>query len=70
MGRDTESTVYAAELLAILLALQILIFNPNPHHQKATIFTDNQSALKTIRNPGNTSGQYILDELLQLFGRT
>ncbi|RMZ90276.1 hypothetical protein DV736_g2490, partial [Chaetothyriales sp. CBS 134916] len=65
MGTDTQSTVYAAELKGILLALEILIANPNPEHNSFTIFTDNQSALKTLRNPGNTSGQSILVELLQ-----
>ena len=60
MGKDTEKTVYAAELQGIHLALQILQASPNTHGTTAVIFTDNQSALKTIRNPGNTSGQYIL----------
>jgi ribonuclease HI len=66
MGRDTESTVYAAELKGILLALQILEATPDLHHKKATIFTDNQSTLRTMCKPGNTSGQYILRDILQL----
>jgi len=66
MGRETESTVYAAELKGIALALQILETTPRPERQRVAIFTDNQSALRTIRNPGNTSGQYILLELLRL----
>ena len=66
MGKDTEKTVYAAELQGIYLALQILHTSPEIRNTKAVIFADNQSALKTIRNPGNTSGQYILAALLQL----
>jgi ribonuclease HI/exonuclease III len=66
MGKDTEKTVYAAELQGIHLALQILHTPRETRTTKAVIFADNQSALKTIRNPGNTSGQYILAALLQL----
>lgn len=66
MGRDNESTVYAAELKGILLALQILEATPDLHRKKTTVFTDNQSALKTLRKPGNTSRQYILKDILQL----
>jgi hypothetical protein len=65
VGKVTESTVYAAERNGIHLALQILIANSDPHRRRITIFTDNQSALMTIRRPGNMSGQYILRELLQ-----
>ena len=67
MGTDTQSTVYAAELKGILLALQILITSANTQHidKNFVIFTDNQSALKALQNPGNTSGQSILVELLQ-----
>ena len=65
MGTDTQSTVYTAELKGILLALEILIAHCSPDHHHFTIFTDNQSALKTLQSPGNTSGQYILAELLQ-----
>jgi ribonuclease HI len=66
MGRDTESTVYAAELQGIHLALQILETSLDCQHSKATIFTDNQSALRTVHRPGNTSGQYILRKVLLL----
>lgn len=41
MGRDAESTVYAAELHGIYLALQILETSPDCQHSKPTIFTDN-----------------------------
>jgi hypothetical protein len=42
MGSDTESTVYAAELQGIYLALCILETSSDYQHSKATIFTDNQ----------------------------
>lgn len=60
MGRDTQSTVYTAELQGISLALQILETSPVGQPSKATIFTDNQSALINMRMPGNILGQYIL----------
>ncbi|KIM92705.1 hypothetical protein OIDMADRAFT_88749, partial [Oidiodendron maius Zn] len=66
IGRDTKSTIYTAGLQGIYLALQILEASPEPQHRKATIFTDNQSTLRTIHKPGNTSGQYILRKLLLL----
>ena len=69
IGRDVESTVYAAKLKGIFLALQIIEALPNRQYTKTTIFTDNQSTLRTIYKPGNTSGQYILTELLQLLER-
>ncbi|OQV11086.1 hypothetical protein CLAIMM_14983 [Cladophialophora immunda] len=58
MGTDTQSTIYAAELKGILLALQILITRTGPEYNDKNfiIFTDNQSALKTLQNPRNTSG--------------
>lgn len=70
MGTDAQSTVYAAELQGMLLALEIIIANSNMLFHYFTIFTDNQSALKTLRNPGNTSGQSILVELLQTLDQT
>jgi hypothetical protein len=60
MERDTESTVYAPELKGIFLALQIIEATPELNDRKAIVFTDNQSALRTMRKPSNTSGQYIL----------
>ena len=69
MGRETESTMYAAELKGISLALQIVETLPNRQYTRATIFTDNQSALRALHNPGNASGQYVLRELLQLLER-
>jgi ribonuclease HI len=66
MGKDTESIVYAAELKGISLALQTLQDDTHVLRNKVVIFTDNQSALQTVHKPGNTSGQYILKEIIQL----
>jgi ribonuclease HI len=65
MGTDTQSTVYAAELKGILLALEILTANPCPNCNNVIIFSDNQGVLQTLRNPSDASGQFILVELLQ-----
>ena len=66
MGSESNCTVYAAELTDINLALRILRDPAISHPGRAVIFTDNQSALKTIYNPVHTSGQYVLEELCQL----
>jgi len=63
MGEENTSTIYAAELQGILMALEIALGQPST---RAAIFTDNQAALKAIRNPGTPSGQYILVEIIQL----
>lgn len=56
VGSETKSIVYIAELTDILLTLQILNVRLDFNSGKAVIFTDNQSALKTVRHP-----QYTLE---------
>ncbi|KAH0209288.1 hypothetical protein KCV03_g10337, partial [Aureobasidium melanogenum] len=57
MGNNTTSTVYAAELVGIELALQIA--QELEGCTGTTIFTDNQAAIQAIAHPAVSSGQYI-----------
>ena len=67
LGSDTQSTVYTAELNGILLALEVIRTELQPGNKKATIFSDNQGALKALRKPTNTSGQSVLIKILQVW---
>jgi ribonuclease HI len=62
MGKATDSTVYVAELEEIRMAMDIAA---EQHHSRIAIFTDNQAALRAIKNSGTPSGQYILLQIMQ-----
>lgn len=51
LGEESTTTVYAAELIGALLAINIAIRARKP---VVAIFTDNQAALKTRHSLGNT----------------
>jgi ribonuclease HI len=64
MGSDTLSTVYAAELQGISLALQIAkeYADGDGERRDIAIYTDNQAAIWSIAKTG-PSGAYILKEI-------
>jgi ribonuclease HI len=57
LGRQTTATVYAAELVGMLIGVEMAT---RSNRGRVLIFTDNQAALKALRNPKRPSGQYIL----------
>jgi ribonuclease HI len=67
MGSDTLSTVYAAELQGISLALQIALeyANESGARKQIAIYTDNQAAIWSIAKAEGRSGAYILADIAQ-----
>ena len=65
MGSDTISTVYAAELQGISLALQIAqeYAGRGGRRQGVAIYTDNQAAIWSISKAEGRPGAYILEEI-------
>lgn len=64
IGTEYQSNVYAAEMMGLVLASALAIRKRNSVSH-VTIFTDNHSAIDTIRNPGQQSGEYILKQALK-----
>lgn len=67
MGKDTVSTVYAAQLQGIVIALQIAKEDrcSGTVRDKAIIYTDNQAAIRTAAKPKGKSGAYLLQEIVK-----
>src|SRR5947207_3362309 len=62
LGTGKHANVFAAELIAIKLAMTI--FDTHPNHDALTTYADSQSALRALCAPRRQSGQYILAEVL------
>jgi ribonuclease HI len=71
MGDSETSTVYAAELQGIRLALQIADEDAEKGNKRdrLIIFTDNQAAIRTFQNPTGRSGAYIVADAIQLIDK-
>jgi ribonuclease HI/exonuclease III len=71
MGDSETSTVYAAELQGIRLALQIADEDAERGNKKdrLIIFTDNQAAIRTFQKPTGKSGAYIVADAIQLIDK-
>ena len=67
MGTENISTVYAAELQGVYMAMNIAIAKAttNPIIQKIIIFTDNQASITSTAEPKTQSGQYILKRIVE-----
>lgn len=65
MGSNTISTVYAAELQGISLALQIAqeYVEQGGKRQNIATYTDNQAAIWSLAKAEGRSGAYILEEI-------
>jgi ribonuclease HI len=72
LGTEDQSTVYAAKLTGIAMALARAIQNNNDElrptavgsaritAREQTIFSDSQAAIQAVQNPLRPSGQYVL----------
>ena len=62
LGSEAQFNVYAAELKAMHLGLEIL--EDNDEYLRCHLYTDSQAAIKVIAHPCRQSGQTIIREIL------
>ncbi|OQD93993.1 hypothetical protein PENVUL_c163G00911 [Penicillium vulpinum] len=69
LGTDSQSTVYAAELSGIEMALAKARRRSEQEGaeqaQEVVIFSDSQAAIQAVKNPQRPSGQYVLSVLYE-----
>jgi ribonuclease HI len=68
VGTDETHNVYAAELMAIQMAVS-LTEEKIEEYTNVHIFTDNQSAIQAIESPRKQSGQYIIKGIIDITDR-
>src|SRR5258706_4375139 len=68
MGDSTTSTVYAAELQGVRLALLTALedWTEGNRRKKVVIYTDNQAAIRAVHRPLGRSGAYITHDIIRL----
>jgi ribonuclease HI len=64
LGPNTAFTVYSAELYGIVLA-SILALIPGHDKTHVIICIDDQAAIRAIENPGNSSGQHLVKNIVK-----
>ena len=81
LGKTGKATVYAAEIVGIHIALDIILDHiagqqnlnindnsgevSNRNHRQYIIYTDNQAAIRTVSNGEAKSAQYIAERVIQ-----
>ncbi|OQD79091.1 hypothetical protein PENSOL_c338G04348, partial [Penicillium solitum] len=63
LGTDSQSTVYAAELSGIEMALAKTKTDNKGQAREVIIFSDSQAAIQAVQNPQRPSGQYVLTHI-------
>ncbi|KAJ9480585.1 hypothetical protein VN97_g12967 [Penicillium thymicola] len=63
LGTDSQSTVYAAELSGIEMALAKTKTDNEGQAREVIIFSDSQAAIQAVQNPQRPSGQYVLTHI-------
>jgi hypothetical protein len=68
LGRQDTTNVYAAELTAIHLAMNMAERSP-AHFLRCAVYVDSQSSIQAINKPKQQSGQYILVKMDETHSR-